>query len=105
ASICDGVPRDLLHFPTRRSSDLNGLHVTQMMGKREIDQSYRFITHNAARTLHLGAEDYGFGVGRPASFIILDAPTWYEALSFNRSEEHTSELQSRVDLVCRLLLE
>src|SRR5438105_11057478 len=25
--------------------------------------------------------------------------------SANRSEEHTSELQSRVDLVCRLLLE
>src|SRR5207247_8789383 len=24
---------------------------------------------------------------------------------FSRSEEHTSELQSRVDLVCRLLLE
>src|SRR5438105_13379031 len=27
------------------------------------------------------------------------------ALNANRSEEHTSELQSRVDLVCRLLLE
>src|SRR5207247_3833339 len=27
------------------------------------------------------------------------------ALLFHRSEEHTSELQSRVDLVCRLLLE
>src|SRR5438105_8055200 len=26
-------------------------------------------------------------------------------LSWQRSEEHTSELQSRVDLVCRLLLE
>src|SRR5699024_12449771 len=28
-----------------------------------------------------------------------------EALNFTRSEEHTSELQSRFDLVCRLLLE
>src|SRR5438105_11748341 len=27
------------------------------------------------------------------------------ALEYARSEEHTSELQSRVDLVCRLLLE
>src|SRR5207247_9703507 len=27
------------------------------------------------------------------------------AAAFARSEEHTSELQSRVDLVCRLLLE
>src|SRR5207247_5274461 len=26
-------------------------------------------------------------------------------LAVNRSEEHTSELQSRVDIVCRLLLE
>ena len=61
----------------------NGLHVTQMMGKEQIDHSYRFITHNAARTLHLDEESYGFGVGRPARFIVLDAPTWYEALSFN----------------------
>src|SRR5438105_14582780 len=30
--------------------------------------------------------------------------TWYRK-SVQRSEEHTSELQSRVDLVCRLLLE
>src|SRR5207249_5868125 len=28
-----------------------------------------------------------------------------EAVSVERSEEHTSELQSRFDLVCRLLLE
>jgi cytosine deaminase len=31
----------------------------------------------------LDAESYGFGVGRPARFIVLDAPSWYEALSFN----------------------
>src|SRR5699024_11583401 len=29
----------------------------------------------------------------------------YSALMIHRSEEHTSELQSRFDLVCRLLLE
>src|SRR6266536_3122871 len=28
-----------------------------------------------------------------------------DACAFSRSEEHTSELQSRVELVCRLLLE
>src|SRR3989440_12047889 len=33
----------------------------------------------------------------------LDTPTLEQM--FNRSEEHTSELQSRSDLVCRLLLE
>src|SRR5690625_6985848 len=31
--------------------------------------------------------------------------TWYELTKRNRSEEHTSELQSRGHLVCRLLLE
>lgn len=61
---------------------LNGLYVTQMMGHEQIRRSYRFITHNAARTLHLG-EDYGIGVGRPASFVILDAADWQEALSWN----------------------
>src|SRR6266849_9292545 len=32
-------------------------------------------------------------------------PLWKGGLRTTRSEEHTSELQSRVDLVCRLLLE
>src|SRR5438105_13436760 len=32
-------------------------------------------------------------------------PAMKFTLSVRRSEEHTSELQSRVDLVCRLLLE
>src|SRR5438034_7394489 len=47
--------------------------------------------------------------GRPAWFSIVEgsdcesASTWPSALM--RSEEHTSELQSHSDLVCRLLLE
>src|SRR5207248_5579906 len=32
-------------------------------------------------------------------------PFWWDALAAERSEEHTSELQSPYDLVCRLLLE
>src|SRR2546422_4377429 len=32
-------------------------------------------------------------------------PTWARRASLHRSEEHTSELQSRLHLVCRLLLE
>src|SRR5699024_11945505 len=37
----------------------------------------------------------------------IDHPSYYFSLSSRklRSEEHTSELQSRFDLVCRLLLE
>src|SRR2546421_6763036 len=35
----------------------------------------------------------------------LERPTLARGLLVHRSEEHTSELQSRSDLVCRLLLE
>ena len=59
-----------------------GLHVCQMMGYDEIRSSYNFISNNAARTLHLG-ENYGIQAGRPASFIVLDAKDYYEALNTN----------------------
>src|SRR5699024_12182332 len=39
-----------------------------------------------------------------ASISLMEMTDAY-ALIANRSEEHTSELQSRFDLVCRLLLE
>src|SRR5699024_12092329 len=35
----------------------------------------------------------------------LFVPAINKLIAYNRSEEHTSELQSRFDLVCRLLLE
>ena len=60
---------------------LNGLYVTQMMGHQQILDSHRFVTHNAARTLCL--DDYGIEPGNSADFVLFDAPTWYEALSFN----------------------
>ena len=61
-----------------------GLHVCQMMGYEEIMDSYKLITHNAARTLHLG-DSYGIREGNPASFIILNAENFYDAL--NRKSE------------------
>ena len=57
-----------------------GLHVCQMMGYEDIMNAYRFITTNAARTLHLG-ERYGIAEGRPASFVVLDAENYYDALN------------------------
>ena len=57
-----------------------GLHVCQMMGYQEIMDSYKLITHNAARTLHISAR-YGIEVNKPASFIVLDAQNYYEALT------------------------
>lgn len=56
-----------------------GLHVAQMMGYEEIMDSYKLITYNAAKTLHI-SDDYGICEGKPASFIVLDAKNYYEAL-------------------------
>ena len=63
-----------------RDAVFMGLHVCQMMGYEEIMNSYRLITYNAAKTLHLG-ESYGIREGNPADFIILNAPDFYKALN------------------------
>src|SRR5690606_40976247 len=39
------------------------------------------------------------------SIDVIDQQDIHDAVIFIRSEEHTSELQSRENLVCRLLLE
>jgi cytosine deaminase len=57
-----------------------GLHVTQMMGYEDIMNSYKFISTNAARTLHI-QDSYGIEAGKPASFIALDAKNYYDALN------------------------
>src|SRR3989442_11702384 len=43
--------------------------------------------------------------GRSVAQVLLDVHRSYAAVHVERSEEHTSELQSRPHLVCRLLLE
>src|SRR3712207_7386037 len=72
-------------------------HVTlaagiETRGRLVDDQQIRFMQH---RLRHAEALEHAFGVGsNTAVGHIVD-----------RSEEHTSELQSRQYLVCRLLLE
>src|SRR5207249_8175171 len=75
-------PRDLHSFPTRRSSDL-------LQGPGAADGRGRLRDE---AVLSGGAAGAGGSAGTPAQ-------------GDGRSEEHTSELQSRFDLVCRLLLE
>src|SRR5699024_11369568 len=53
------------------------------------------------RTLPAAIAPVAAGTGVAAA---IDAVVWWKA-ALARSEEHTSELQSRFDLVCRLLLE
>lgn len=67
----EGNMRDALHM---------GLHVCQMLGYEEILDSYKIITHNAATTLDLG-DSYTIKEGNPASFIVLNANNFYNALN------------------------
>src|SRR3712207_8863058 len=62
----------------------------------------RKIRPRRARAVHRVAESLGGAVSALASAEYLQA---HAPLVDRRSEEHTSELQSRQYLVCRLLLE
>src|SRR5699024_9491325 len=61
-------------------------------------QTYTFTTDENGEV----SEDVPFG-----EYIVeeVTAPNGYRVTEDIRSEEHTSELQSRFDIVCRLLLE
>src|SRR2546427_4602007 len=62
-----------------------------------IDIEYSLARHGAARLWQLLQQDNYLAV--------LTAITGNQAIQEVRSEEHTSELQSQSNLVCRLLLE
>src|SRR5699024_12546110 len=82
-------------FPTRRSSDL--------------PYSGDEMSHRSSRADMGHAESNGY---MPLTMDMADM--WMKGMNnedgskgahWTRSEEHTSELQSRFDIVCRLLLE
>src|SRR5438105_11546852 len=86
--------RYLHSFPTRRSSDLfvdNDVMVVVLAEAYDDDLGL------IAQSLVMITVGTGVGGG-----IVIGG---YIYRGHTRSEEHTSELQSRVDLVCRLLLE
>src|SRR5207248_7768059 len=100
----DAHPQDLPSFPTRRSSDLiqNPYSLQYSLGvQREI-----------TGTLMLETAFVGVRGIKLITHRMIDQPDRITGLRPNpqlsstyRSEEHTSELQSPYDLVCRLLLE
>src|SRR5699024_11595300 len=86
--------RLLSSFPTRRSSDLNAVREPEPWQAESIPQDRRPA-----------------GSRRPVQSLTpvgrrrRPMQRWPRKGGAARSEEHTSELQSRFDLVCRLLLE
>src|SRR5207248_10539014 len=63
-----------------------------------------FRSRRACRTRSTSSAQTCGGCG-PKRIILFRSPTLLRATTKTRSEEHTSELQSPYDLVCRLLLE
>src|SRR5699024_12548514 len=89
-------PPDLPSFPTRRSSDL----IMTVCGLA-IALVVRWLSKSGDVRVpkRLGPP---FQLSETIRFALLVV---FIMLASARSEEHTSELQSRFDLVCRLLLE
>src|SRR5688572_32372875 len=94
---CSGDHRDLHSFPTRRSSDLTCY------------DSFSGIANGGCvveGTSTGGAAGAATGPAAGGSSVTTTYTVSANTNSaFARSEEHTSELQSQSNLVCRLLLE
>src|SRR5262249_60643935 len=97
---CLRHPRDLPSFPTRRSSDLCRVALRQHIAGADIGMT-------GERQLRLRREDAHPGVMLRIVRRQHEGGLGQVELGCQRlrSEEHTSELQSLTNLVCRLLLE
>src|SRR5205085_10192278 len=93
--------RPPLHsFPTRRSSDLQRRHLRAVRRPDPLVRCEVRDRDDLVRERALG--------GRAAGALVRAGAELVELLAGElpaRSEEHTSELQSQSNLVCRLLLE
>src|SRR5699024_12670313 len=92
-------------FPTRRSSDLDGLVTgTPWSPPPEAPSSDASRGEDAPPVPSPAAGEGPAAAPVEVEQTRMQVPGYVLYLD-DRSEEHTSELQSRFDLVCRLLLE
>src|SRR5207244_11054115 len=98
-----GDDADLQCFPTRRSSDL--LRTGGLRGEAKLrpTMAYSVDITSDSRRLIAGCEDGIVRLWDLQSASLTELSGHQNAVS--RSEEHTSELQSPDQPVCRLLLE
>src|SRR5690606_41331499 len=104
-AISPGVHRVLHSFPTRRSSDLDVDNVVVMsMRVKATDELSRALDNVAVLATSIlptwNGSTWVDQATRNPAWAYVDILAGNAA----RSEEHTSELQSRENLVCRLLL-
>src|SRR5690606_40423574 len=92
-------------FPPRRSSDLGWSHSSPSV-RMAVSTSQRCSCHRRGPGGLAAPRPVGATAG-PVLSIAAALPSFRGdgARRVPRSEEHTSELQSRENLVCRLLLE
>src|SRR5262249_61754402 len=93
-----GAHQDLHSFPTRRSSDLAA---TTAVASSSCFPTIARVGSGIAATVPVPTA----ASGPKTSLAASPAICWRRRCSASRSEEHTSELQSLTNLVCRLLLE
>src|SRR5205085_10592825 len=86
---------DLHSFPTRRSSDLSMAALVQTRGRSrsQSQQGQQASSRNDGWSQHVHCHESSVAAAGDDGRVC------------KRSEEHTSELQSQSNLVCRLLLE
>src|SRR5690606_42162244 len=94
-------PRALHSFPTRRSSDLHA----DMPLERAWSAAVHAVTELPAAGSIAIIVQREFSEPVTLAFVEETVASKAHCLGLHRSEEHTSELQSRENLVCRLLLE
>src|SRR5206468_9241699 len=102
---CPGRRRPLHPFPTRRSSDLRPLPLEVDVLRTDAAPDTLFETQSGIRIRELNEALWAAGLGL-VNMGGYDGQTVAGVISTSthgRSEEHTSELQSRSELVCRLL--
>src|SRR5207302_2338353 len=96
-------PQPLHSFPTRRSSDLGMAHEPRR--DRDEDDRPTSFWKGLARDALVAGLIVAVFLGALYLYAGVWPPLVVVESSSMRSEEHTSELQSRENLVCRLLLE
>src|SRR5690606_39618594 len=97
AALTRGPPA-LPSFPTRRSSDL-------AVRSEPRDRPHHYRRGLGGELHHAGCNVGGYAADVPPDVCQARLPAAAHRRVLLRSEEHTSELQSRENLVCRLLLE
>src|SRR5690606_41432459 len=97
--------RVMLSFPTRRSSDLLGRIWRNMIVRSLTPNARAARTYSKLRARRNSARTTPTNAGQPNRIETKTKSQKLRPRIANRSEEHTSELQSRENLVCRLLLE